>query len=163
MWAEHEARGVPIAFTMGRFHTDPGQHGLTVVPGTFQFSLDVRAYDSGVLAGLEPLVDALVAEVEQRRGVRFHRGQKLHAAVGAVDPAIAAALTAQAAAQGIPTMPLGSPASHDAAAFAACGVPMGMIFVRNQNGSHNPHEAMTTDDFLMGASVMAGWLADTVS
>jgi N-carbamoyl-L-amino-acid hydrolase len=163
MWAEHEARGVPIAFTMGRFHTDPGQHGLTVVPGTFQFSLDVRAYDSDVLAALEPQVDALVAEVEQRRGVRFHRGQKLHAAVGAVDPAIAAALTAQAAALGIPTMPLGSPASHDAAAFAACGVPMGMIFVRNQNGSHNPHEAMTTDDFLMGASVMAGWLADTVT
>jgi N-carbamoyl-L-amino-acid hydrolase len=161
-WQEHEARGVPMCFTIGRFHTDPAQHGLTIVPGTFQFSLDVRAYDPAVLATLESRVDAIVAEVEQRRGVRFHRGEKPCAAVGRVDPAIAASLTARAAAMGIATMPLGSPASHDAAAFAACGVPMGMIFVRNENGSHNPREAMTTDDFLAGASVMAGWLAETV-
>jgi N-carbamoyl-L-amino-acid hydrolase len=39
---------------------------------------------------------------------------------------------------------------------------MGMIFVRNENGSHNPHEAMSTDDFLAGTSVMAGWLAEMV-
>ncbi len=25
-----------------------------------------------------------------------------------------------------------------------------MVFVRNQNGSHNPHEAMEMDDFLLG-------------
>jgi N-carbamoyl-L-amino-acid hydrolase len=162
VWQDHEARGVPMCFTVGRFHTDAAQHGLTIVPGTFQFSLDVRAYDTAVLAALEAQVDAIVAEVEQRRGVRFYRGEKPGAAVGRVDPAIAAALTAQAAAMGIATMPLGSPASHDAAAFAACGVPMGMIFVRNENGSHNPHEAMTTDDFLAGTAVMAGWLAETV-
>jgi N-carbamoyl-L-amino-acid hydrolase len=29
-----------------------------------------------------------------------------------------------------------------------------MVFVRNANGSHNPHEAMTIDDFLDGATVM---------
>jgi N-carbamoyl-L-amino-acid hydrolase len=162
VWQEHEAAGIPMCFTIGRFHTDPARHGLTIVPGTFQFSLDVRAYDPAVLAALAARVDAIVAEVEQRRGVRFHRGEKPGAAVGVVDPAIAASLSAQAAAMGIATMRLGSPASHDAAAFAACGVPMGMIFVRNENGSHNPHEAMSTDDFLAGTSVMAGWLAEMV-
>jgi N-carbamoyl-L-amino-acid hydrolase len=162
VWQEHEAAGVPMCFTIGRFHTDPAQHGLTIVPGRFQFSLDVRAYDPAVLAALEARVDAIVADVEQRRGVRFHRGEKPGAAVGRVDPAIAASLTAQAAAMGIGTMKLGSPASHDAAAFAACGVPMGMIFVRNENGSHNPHEAMAMEDFLAGTAVMAGWLAETV-
>ena len=55
---------------------------------------------------------------------------------------------------------LGSPASHDAAAFAAAGVPMGMIFIRNENGSHNPHEAMTLDDFLAGTAVLTHWLAE---
>ena len=50
---------------------------------------------------------------------------------------------------GIATMKLGSPASHDAAAFAACGVPDGHDFLcAMRNGSHNPREAMTTDDFL---------------
>jgi N-carbamoyl-L-amino-acid hydrolase len=158
VWQEHEERGVPMCFTIGRFHTDAAQHGLTIVPGIFQFSLDVRAYDTGVLAALESAVDGIVADVEQRRGVRFERGARPGAAVGPVDPANA--LTAHAAALGVPTMELGSPASHDAAAFAAAGVPMGMLFVRNENGSHNPHEAMETDDFLSATSIMAAWLAD---
>jgi len=162
VWEEHEARGVPMACTIGRFHTDPAAHGLTIVPGAFHFSLDVRAYDEAVLAELDRKVDAIIAGIEQRRGVRFHRGAKARAAVGPVDPAIRGALESGAATLGIPTMPLGSPASHDAAAFAAAGVPMGMIFVRNENGSHNPREAMTIDDFLAGTSLLAWWLAETL-
>ena len=53
---------------------------------------------------------------------------------------------------------LGSPASHDAAAFGAAGVPMGMIFVRNENGSHNPREAMTMDDFMAGSALLTQFL-----
>ena len=79
--------------TIGRFHTDPAAHGLTIVPGAFHFSLDVRAYDEAVLAELDRAVDAIIAGIEQRRGVRFHRGAKARAAVGPVDPAIRAALT----------------------------------------------------------------------
>ena len=158
LWEEYDTRGIPMACTIGRFHTDVTRHGLTIVPGTFHFSLDVRAYDEAVLAGLDQRVDAIIATVEQRRGVRFHRGPKARAAAGSVDPGIRAALTQSAAALGIPTIDLGSPASHDAAAFAACGVPMGLIFVRNTNGSHNPHEAMTIEDFLDGAAVLTEWL-----
>jgi N-carbamoyl-L-amino-acid hydrolase len=162
LWEDHEARGIPMAATLGRFHTDPAAHGLTIVPGAFHLSLDLRAYDAAVLAELDRAVDAIIAGIEQRRGVRFHRGPKAGAAVGKVDPAIRAALTRAADALGIPTMPLGSPASHDAAAFAACGVPMGMIFVRNANGSHNPHEAMTLDDFLDGTAVLTQWLIEAL-
>ena len=162
LWEEYEARGIPMAATIGRFHTDPAAHGLTIVPGAFHFSLDVRAYDETVLAELDRAVDAIIPGIEQRRGVRFHRGAKARAAVGLVDPVIRTALTEGAAALGIPTLDLGSPASHDAAAFAASGVPMGMIFVRNANGSHNPHEAMTLDDFLAGTAVLTRWLAETL-
>ena len=83
LWEEHEARGVPMACTIGRFHTDAATHGLTIVPGAFHFSLDVRAYDEAVLAELDRQVDAIIAGIEQRRGVRFHRGPKARAAVGA--------------------------------------------------------------------------------
>jgi N-carbamoyl-L-amino-acid hydrolase len=31
---------------------------------------------------------------------------------------------------------------------------MGMIFVRNENGSHNPHEAMMIDDFMAGTTLL---------
>jgi N-carbamoyl-L-amino-acid hydrolase len=158
LWQEYEARGIPMACTIGRFHTDAKQHGLTIVPGSFHFSLDVRAYDAAVLAELEQRVDAIIAGIEQSRGVRFHRGDMARAAVGQVDASIRRALTTGAAALGIRAIDLGSPASHDAAAFAACGVPMGMIFVRNANGSHNPFEAMTIDDFLDGTAVLTEWL-----
>lgn len=160
LWAEHDARGVPMACTIGRFYTDPAQHGLTIVPGAFHFSLDVRAYDEGVLAELDRKVDAIVAGIEQRRGVKFHLGTKARAAVGPIAQTTQSRLEACATSLGIPTIRLGSPASHDGASFAACGVPIGMIFVRNANGSHNPHEAMTLDDFLDGTSVLASWLSD---
>ena len=80
LWEKHEAQGVPMACTLGRFYTDPAAHGLTIVPGAFHFSLDVRAYDETVLAELDKQVDAIIASIEQRRGVRFHRGPKARAA-----------------------------------------------------------------------------------
>jgi N-carbamoyl-L-amino-acid hydrolase len=59
---------------------------------------------------------------------------------------------------GIATMPLGSPASHDAANFAAAGIPTGLLLIRNANGSHNPHEAMETADLMAAAAVFAEML-----
>ncbi|HEX4171761.1 MAG TPA: hydantoinase/carbamoylase family amidase [Acetobacteraceae bacterium] len=160
LWEEYEAKGIPMACTIGRFHTDTAAHGLTIVPGEFHLSLDVRAYDEAVLAELDRQVDAIIAGIEQRRGVHFHRGPKASAAVGAVDASIKSALERAAAELTIPVLQLGSPASHDAAAFAAAGVPMGMIFVRNENGSHNPREAMAIDDFMAGATLLTQYLAD---
>jgi beta-ureidopropionase / N-carbamoyl-L-amino-acid hydrolase len=160
LWEEYDKRGVPMACTLGRFHTDPKQHGLTIVPGAFHFSLDIRAYDEAVLAELDRRVDAIITMTEQARGVRFHRGTKARAAVGPVDPGIKAALTRGASTLGIDTIDLGSPASHDAAAFAASGVRMGLIFVRNANGSHNPNEAMEIEDFLDGTTILTEWLVN---
>jgi beta-ureidopropionase / N-carbamoyl-L-amino-acid hydrolase len=163
LWADYDERNIPMACTLGRFHTDPAAHGLTIVPGSFHFSLDVRAYDEAVLADLEDKTSRIIDGIEQRRGVRFHLGQRAGAAVGLVDPALQAGLEAAAAAQGIRFLRIGSPASHDAAAFGAAGVPMGMIFVRNENGSHNPFEAMAVDDFLAGVTVLLQWAAATVA
>jgi N-carbamoyl-L-amino-acid hydrolase len=33
-----------------------------------------------------------------------------------------------------------------------------MIFVRNENGSHNPAELMQIDDFLDGTAILLQWL-----
>jgi N-carbamoyl-L-amino-acid hydrolase len=159
LWEEYDTKAVPMACTIGRFHTDAASHGLTIVPGAFHFSLDVRAYDEAVLEELGARVDAIIAGIEQRRGVFFHRGPKARAAVGQVDASIKADLERCADELRIPVLQLGSPASHDAAAFAAVGVPMGMIFIRNENGSHNPREAMAMDDFMAGATLLAQYLA----
>jgi acetylornithine deacetylase/succinyl-diaminopimelate desuccinylase-like protein len=55
---------------------------------------------------------------------------------------------------------LNSPGSHDANNFAASGVPTGMILVRNRNGSHNPHEAMETNDLMAAVDTLAVMLGD---
>jgi len=53
-------------------------------------------------------------------------------------------------------MPSG--AGHDAAVFAKAGIPSAMIFVRNDNGSHNPEEAMALEDFAVGTRALIGLL-----
>jgi len=50
-------------------------------------------------------------------------------------------------------MPSG--AGHDSAIFANSGIPSAMVFVRNDKGSHNPHEAMELPDFFAGAEVLS--------
>jgi beta-ureidopropionase / N-carbamoyl-L-amino-acid hydrolase len=163
LWARYDERDIPMACTFGRFHTEPAVHGLTIVPGAFHFSLDVRAHDETVLAELEESAGRIIGGIEQRRAVRFHLGQSARAAAGKVDPVVRAGLEAAAADQGIPFLRLGSPASHDGAAFGASGVPMGMILIRNENGSHNPFEAMAIDDFLDGTTVLLQWTAMAVA
>lgn len=159
IWKTADAAGRPMAFTIGRFHTDAKEHALTKVAGEMTLSLDVRAYDKGHLAELEGAVLELAQEVERKRGVRFDLGPRAAADVAPSHPRVIAGLTDAAQALGIATMPLASPASHDTATFTVAGVPSAMLFVRNANGSHNPREAMEIDDFLRGAAVLAHWLA----
>ena len=51
-------------------------------------------------------------------------------------------------------MSMPSGAGHDAAVFADLGVPTGMLFIRNRNGSHNPDETMEMEDFAVAARVL---------
>jgi N-carbamoyl-L-amino-acid hydrolase len=61
----------------------------------------------------------------------------------------------EAEASGIPFEMMPSGAGHDSAVFANAGVPSAMIFVRNDKGSHNPHETMEYPDFFAGCEVLS--------
>lgn len=163
LWAAHDAQGNPMAITLGRFHTNPAVHGLTIVPGELELSLDVRAYDPVVLAKLEDDFLRIVHEVEARRAVEIDVGNRAEAPIGVCCAEIISGFANEAARLAVPFDRIVSPASHDAAAFAQAGVPIGMIFVRNENGSHNPDEHMEIDDFLAGTSVLARWLQTNVT
>jgi beta-ureidopropionase / N-carbamoyl-L-amino-acid hydrolase len=160
VWTEHDAADIPMALTFGRFFTDAGAHGLTTVAGECHFSLDVRAYERSVLIALEARMFDVIREIENRRHVQFVLGERAHAPIGKMSREIMTALETGVSALGIPAIPLGSPASHDAAAFASANVPVAMIFVRNENGSHNPFEDMRIDDFLDGTALLVWWLAN---
>ena len=65
-----------------------------------------------------------------------------------------ASILAACTAEGLPAEAVPSGAGHDAAVFAQAGIPTGMIFVRNRNGSHNPNEHMDLADLMAAVAVM---------
>jgi N-carbamoyl-L-amino-acid hydrolase len=106
---------------------------------------------------------AIISEIEARRHVSFELGRARSAKRRHGRPRDRVARCSRRRTAWHRGTPLGSPASHDAAAFAAAGVPVGMIFVRNEHGSHNPREAMEIDDFLAACTILADWVAREVA
>ena len=92
LWQASDAAGKPMAFTMGKFHTDLERHGLTIVPGEFYFSLDVRAYDPPYLRELEARFLAIVDRVQAQCGVTIDLGPRSAAPVAVADTGLSDAL-----------------------------------------------------------------------
>jgi N-carbamoyl-L-amino-acid hydrolase len=88
------------------------------------------------------------------RGVKFDFGERVLSDPGVIDRDWAQRLRRVCSRLHYPYIDIASGAGHDAANFANAGVPSGMIFIRNDNGSHNPDEKMDLDDFLKGTEVL---------
>jgi N-carbamoyl-L-amino-acid hydrolase len=159
LWRKWSSEGRDMAFTVGKFCTNQQQHALTKIPGEVSFSLDIRSADPKLLSELEERVHAIANGIAADRRVRFDLGTATRAAIGLVAPSICASFEAGAAQLRIPVRLMASGASHDAAAFAQAGIPMGMLFIRNANGSHNPHEKMEIADLLEATRLLTWWLA----
>jgi N-carbamoyl-L-amino-acid hydrolase len=162
-WEEWDGAGRGMAFTMGRVHTESALDALTKVAGECKFSLDVRAYNQCDIDALSGMFASFVSEIEARRGVKFELGARTEAEPAEMDRKFMNSFESIARELGLPTLRMGSPASHDAAAFFTAGIPIGMILIRNQNGSHNPQEAMEIEDFLAATTVLTCWLRDELT
>ncbi len=152
-WAELEAAGHSLVCTFCVLATT-AEAGFTKIPGEARFQLDIRSVSQTSVDALAARLHALVPEIAARRGVRFELGTEMTAAPTPMDAGVQAGLARAAAALGIAHRAMPSGGGHDAVAFAQAGVPAGMVFVRNQNGSHNPHEAMRLEDFAEAAAVV---------
>lgn len=162
-WQGLEAEGKDLVVTAGIIATDPGQHAPTKVPGLLRFSLDLRSEDAALLEELEAWLRAEIARLEAERGVRFDLGPAAHTAPAAMDARLMRALEEAAAAEGVPARRIVSGAGHDCATFASLGVPSAMLFLRNQNGSHNPDEALRMEDAEAAVRVLARALAELLA
>lgn len=156
-WLQTESSGGDMVLTIGEFTTDPAQHGITKVPGRLDFTLDMRSQDSNVLDRFDHFLQATVAEIAVKRCVTINMGPATRAAPAPMDPAVQTGLVAAAQHCGIDPVSLPSGGGHDCATFAGMGVPAGMLFIRNRNGSHNPDEHMDLDDFRCAAEVLTQW------
>ena len=157
-WRAAEIAGGDLVVTTGEFSTDPARHGPSKVAGETRFVIDIRSVSDETMTGVETRARKQASAIEAEYRVRFDLGAASYSPPAAMDGALRAALAARVAALGIKPFAMASGAGHDAAVFAAMGVPSAMLFVRNRNGSHNPDEAMEIEDFALGARVLSDML-----
>ena len=158
-WAALETQGHNLVCTFCVLATT-AEAGFTKIPGEARFQLDIRSVDPASVDAMSAELHRLIRLIEPRRGVRFDRGEETGSTASPMDATVQAALARAAEAISIPYRRMPSGGGHDAAAFAQAGIPAGMLFVRNQNGSHNPNEAMRMEDFAAGCAVLTRWAAE---
>ncbi|WP_270936363.1 Zn-dependent hydrolase [Falsiroseomonas oryzae] len=159
-WALLEAEGHALVCTFCVLATTV-EAGFTKIAGEAVFQLDVRSVNPHSVDELMETLYDVVPEIEARRGVRFELGAETSSRAAPMDAGVQAGLKRAAMDLGVKHLAMASGGGHDAAAFVQAGIPAGMIFVRNQNGSHNPNEAMRMEDFAAACAVVTRWAAET--
>jgi beta-ureidopropionase / N-carbamoyl-L-amino-acid hydrolase len=154
-WDYAVERGNDLVVTCGIVETDANVHGITRIPGSVSFCLEARSLHHDTLDKFQKVVDATIRAVERDRRVQFvFDDPPVRTAAAHLAQALAIRAAGACAALGLPERLMPSGAGHDAAIFANAGIPTGMIFVRNANGSHNPDEAMEIEDFMLGVEIL---------
>lgn len=153
-WRVLQQMGMDLVMTCGVMSTNARSHAVSVIPGEVEFSFEVRSQNEETLEQFYQLMRNECEQVARSRGVTFEFDRKLFTRPATMDPGWIERIQRACQIQGIQTESMPSGAGHDAAVFANLGIPSGMIFIRNDRGSHNPHEAMDMADFMLGVSVL---------
>jgi N-carbamoyl-L-amino-acid hydrolase len=159
-WRTLLERGRDLVITSGIMGTERSEHAIARIPGSVKFSFEARSQSQETLEAFYELFVSECAGIGGERGVEFRLDRRLQSAPATMDPAWVGRFRTAARELGLPDEPIPSGAGHDAAVFAHAGIPCAMIFVRNENGSHNPREAMKMADFMSGVAVMRKVLAE---
>ena len=152
-WDEWLANGEDLVFTVGVLKTS-ATSAISVIPGETTFTVDMRSLSIDTCERFHELLLKEADAVAKERGVKFEFDRKIVTDAAKVDAALSDRIEAAAKSAGIPVRRLASGAGHDAAVIGNSGVPVAMIFVANQNGSHNPYEALKMEDFMKGVNVL---------
>jgi N-carbamoyl-L-amino-acid hydrolase len=153
-WNRLLERGIDLVVTAGVCGTDREQHAISRIPGEVYFSFEVRSQSFETLEGFYELFRSECRAVATQRRVTFEYDERVYTEPARMDEAMTGKLRNLSEQLGLATELIPSGAGHDAAVFANAGIPSGMIFVRNRNGSHNPDEDMAIEDFLPGVDLM---------
>jgi N-carbamoyl-L-amino-acid hydrolase len=154
-WTRLANDGHVMTVTFCQFATDGHEAAFSKVAGRVDFSLDVRSESLQTLQLMRKELAEAVARIGAEHRVRFDLGSETTSEPGLMDRRVIAGLQSSAAETGVAAKVMPCGAGHDAAVFARAGVPTGMIFMRNRNGSHNPHEHMDISDFAAAANVLS--------
>lgn len=152
-WTRARAMGEDLVFTTGGIRT-PDTAIFNKISGECEMTLDMRSLDQATFDRFSSLIDRELADIGEEMGVTFEADPPVVIGCNRCDASLIERLHRAADALGIGTLEMPSGAGHDAANFGAAGIPYAMLFIANQHGSHNPDEAMKTEDFVAAAAVM---------
>lgn len=150
IWLQQEDAGADLVVTSGELFTDPAMHGPSRIAGETRFVLDVRSVSDATMNAVAAEARRAAAQIGDAYRVAFDLGTTSDSPPAIMDNRLRKSLMS------VLDHPFEMPsgAGHDAAVFAQQGIPTGMIFVRNENGSHNPDEAMALDDFAVATRAL---------
>ena len=156
VWVREEAAGADLVLTAGELFTDPAMHGPSKIAGETRFVLDLRSLSDATMEA--------IADEARTAAARFGAEYRVSMELGGTSDSPPAIMNGQLRSRlsGLLERPfeMASGAGHDAAVFAKQGIPTAMVFVRNDHGSHNADEAMSIEDFGVGARALMGLLMD---
>ncbi len=143
--------------TVGMLQVPNGS--INVVPGHCKFSLDVRAPNNPQRDRLAADILAALADICERRSVRYTLEETMRAAAAPSAPAWQQRWEKAVDALGIPLFRMPSGAGHDAMKLHEV-MPQAMLFVRGINSgiSHNPLESSTNDDIQLSVEAFRNLL-----
>ena len=159
-WQALLERGLDLVVTAGMVNTNPEEHAMSRIPGECKFCLEIRSQSVDTLEAFYQLMRSEADNVGRERGVKFNFDRRSLSDPAVMDKGWIKHLLDTCKDLNIAAEPIPSGAGHDAAVFANRDIPSAMIFIRNENGSHNPHEAMEPDDFMHGADALYSALLD---
>jgi len=130
-----------------------------VVPGRCQFTLDMRAPSDAQRDALVKDILARLAEICERRQLRYTLTETMRVAAAPSDPAWQQRWEKSLTTLAVPVHRMPSGAGHDAMKLHEI-MPQAMLFVRGQNAgiSHNPLESSTSDDMQLAVEAFAQML-----
>lgn len=134
-----------LVATVGMLDVPNGS--VNVVPGRCQFSLDIRATTDEVRDACAADIRDELQRICERRGLHYRLEETMRAAAAPSAPAWQQRWEQAVESLGLPVFQMPSGAGHDAMKLHDL-LPQAMLFVRGLNAgiSHNPLEAITSDD-----------------
>lgn len=154
---EAKKTGTTVA-TVGKLCVFPG--GINIIPGTVEFTLDLRDTSQEVSDGVETAIFKEFDRICQERGVTLTTEILQRIPPAPCSKEFQEAARKACGESGLPYFSLPSGAGHDAMQMINI-CPIGMIFVRSKNGiSHNPAEWSSPEDCADGANVLYHTLLD---
>ena len=156
LWQKELKKNKDLVITFGQFSTDHEQHSFAKSSGLVRFCIDVRSNSNKTLQLINKRFLQQIKIIEKKTKTKFFLGNQTNSEPALMNKKLIKIFQKFSNENSIKFETMASGAGHDASVFANNGIPSIMLFIRNKNGSHNPNEYMSIEQFMRVFKVLSG-------